>query len=75
MKINEVQEDVLKKHGFWLIFHTKMGGLEVQKQAFRFICVAKYEALVFREKASNMTSNRGPQMIPNRALGAQGLDF
>ena len=57
------------------VFDTRMGGSEVQKEAFHIIRVAKYEVSVFREKASKMRGKRDPKMIPKSSFGRSGVRF
>ena len=65
----KVQEGVLKKHDSWVDLGSKLGGLEMQKQAFRIILVAKYKGSVFHEKASKMKRKRHPKMILKLSFG------
>ena len=46
------------------ILDAKMGGVEMQKQAFRNILDTKKEVSVFRESASKMEGQIGPKMSP-----------
>ena len=55
------------------IFDSKMGGLEMQKQAYRIIHVVKYEVSVFHEKASKMRSKRGSKMTSKLSFGRSGV--
>ena len=50
MMKNELQEGGSETHDFGMVFCCP--GVEMQKQAFRFIRVAKYEVPVFHEKES-----------------------
>ena len=52
-----------------------MREFEKQKQAFRWVHVAKYEVSVFHEKASKMEANNVQKRSQNQALGAQRSDF
>ena len=62
MKNNEVQEGVLKNMILKCNYDANMGGLEMQKQAFRIIHVTKYEVAEVYEKEPKMRSKRGPKM-------------
>ena len=69
-KKNVFQEGVSKHHDLRCIWDPKLGGLEMQKQAFRVRRVEKYKVWAFREKASQMRSKTVPKYSKMEARGS-----
>ena len=58
-----------------LISDAKMGGREMQKQAFRIALIPKYDASLFHEKALKLDAKGIQKCLQNQALGVQRSDF
>ena len=71
-----MQEGALKNMNFGWIFDVAMGGLDMPKQAFRIVPVAKYEFSGNWEILRKLMSKDVPKTTKSRSLWGGGrVDF